>query len=120
MADFIRQDDVEQAGGFMIAALNQFFLDRRRGTETACFEQAWHQRHPCKHIVGGALGHVPKTGVGRAVAVIAAERLQTLAQNGEVADLFGGDADPVGVNGSGMRRKRVAWSRAGLTAENSI
>lgn len=81
MANFILQDAVEQASGFMIAALNQSFLDRRRGIKAACFEQARHQSHPCKHIVGGALGHVPQTGVGRAVAVIVAERLQTLAQN---------------------------------------
>ncbi len=99
MAYFVAQDDAEQAHGLMVADSGQLLLNRWRGIEATCFEQAWNQRHARKRVGCRTFRHMPQAVVYREVAVIMAKRQQMLAQHAEMRGLFNRDIQPVGVIG---------------------
>lgn len=101
VADFISQNDVENAQGLAIPYAAQLVHDGRSRVQTARLKHARHQGHARQWISCSTAGHQPQTVVRREIAVVVSKFAQTLAQKAEMIGLLDRNTDPAGMELSG-------------------
>ncbi|GGX08170.1 hypothetical protein GCM10007242_12420 [Pigmentiphaga litoralis] len=105
VADLVPQNDVQDAGGRVVAGMGQSCPDCRAGVQATSFQRARHERHARQGIALGLFRHLPQAVVGRKVAVPHAMGSHVVGQQREMQGFLARDFQPILVEPLWQARK---------------